>query len=197
MATITTKPTHLQTEHDKYMAKWRTLTHSIYKNPYDHTLRARLHQLQAENKHLIAGYAGEWIITQELLKLPHTYYLLNDLTINGHQIDHTLICPKGIFAIETKNYRGRYTYKDESTWLTKHGPIKNPGKQAKDNAQALSKYLNNIHVTPIIAMTNKYTLIGPPPPNMLHRHHLASAIRRLPDILTAAQIQTYVNKLLV
>ena len=56
------------------------------------------------------GKRGEAKIHKVLLRLPSTYRLLEDVVLKTNrgttQIDHVVVSPFGVFAIETKNYRG-------------------------------------------------------------------------------------------
>jgi len=69
------------------------------------------------------GYDGEIRVTKHLNSaLSDEYYLINDVNLppyNRGNIDHIVLSPKGIFAIETKNHRGKITcYGDE--WLIQY-----------------------------------------------------------------------------
>ena len=65
----------------------------------------------------IAGAIGENAVVRELKKLSDQYYLINDFSLKFNppiynkrendriysiQIDHLLVCPSGIFILETK-----------------------------------------------------------------------------------------------
>jgi hypothetical protein len=70
------------------------------------------------------GYEGENQVTESLLKsgLSDDYHLINDVNLapyNRGNIDHIVLSPNGVFAIETKNHRGKITcYGDE--WLIRY-----------------------------------------------------------------------------
>jgi len=68
---------------------------------------------------LIAGAIGENAVVNELQKLSDSHYLINDFSLEfdppiynkkeddrifSIQIDHLLICPSGVFLLETKNW---------------------------------------------------------------------------------------------
>ena len=71
------------------------------------------------------GKRGEKAVTNKLLSLDNTYYLINDVKLPGQQgnIDHVVVGPCGVFAIETKNYSGSVIcygdkwYQGRHTWL--------------------------------------------------------------------------------
>lgn len=56
------------------------------------------------------GKAGEKHVHKILMQLPEQYAVLNDVvlqtTSGTTQIDHVVVSKYGVFAIETKNYRG-------------------------------------------------------------------------------------------
>jgi hypothetical protein len=54
------------------------------------------------------GIAGEKEVTMALQELDNSYYLLNDVVLypKHGNIDHIVLGQNGIFAIETKNYKG-------------------------------------------------------------------------------------------
>lgn len=64
------------------------------------------------------GKRGEMRIHDILMQLPDEYHVMDDVmlkTTNGTtQIDHIVVSKYGIFAIETKNYRGEIYGNDNS-----------------------------------------------------------------------------------
>ncbi len=129
-----------------------------------------------------SGYEGEKTLTK-LLKsanLPDDYRLINDLRpSNGYgNIDHVVLSPKGIFAIETKNYKGRITsYGDYWSIRTgrsrgQYSGIGSPSAQSKMNAKTLKRIIESfepfksvrIWVEPIVFLSNleaDYTDLAP------------------------------------
>lgn len=95
-----------------------------------------------------AGATGETQVTSLLEKLPGEVYILNDLLIPKEggtaQIDHVVIAEFGVFCIESKNYGGTVTGKDDHcihyTQKGKHR-IYSPGRQTLDHTKALRKLL--------------------------------------------------------
>lgn len=97
------------------------------------------------------GLEGERIVNSQLERLPEDYFIFYDVKLprNTGNIDHVVIGPNGIFAIETKNYKGEYIIKGDD-WYLKEDSIlrpkmkkikRRPGKQAKANAIALRNFL--------------------------------------------------------
>jgi len=119
-------------------------------------LTARDHQellkLSKQHRPWQQGLNGELAVEQELTKLPADYYILHDITINNHQIDHVVISPRGVIAIETKNYYGNYT-SNGSSWHRGKTIIKSPQHQAYNNAKALSHSIG-LKVQPVVVLIN-------------------------------------------
>ncbi|OIO06648.1 hypothetical protein AUJ26_00060 [Candidatus Falkowbacteria bacterium CG1_02_37_21] len=103
------------------------------------------------NKILVAGAKGENAVSKLLLKeLDNSWYLINDCIVNKAQIDHILIGPKGIFVIETKNYKGIvYGNREDKKWTkTRNSRFKtfyNPIKQSKTHSFKVADLLREGH----------------------------------------------------
>ncbi len=92
----------------------------------------RIRQNSREEKIVQAGLRGETEVTRKLAdSLDNTHYLFNDLLVKmgrtSAQIDHLVVSPKGIFAIETKNWRGHIEGEEsEDRWTQTKEPGKPP-----------------------------------------------------------------------
>lgn len=89
----------------------------------------RIGQNRREEHILQAGLRGESEVSRTLnAALDESHYLFNDLHIRcgrfRAQIDHLVVCPKGLFVIETKNWRGHVTGDDRSPFWEQ---VKTPG----------------------------------------------------------------------
>lgn len=93
------------------------------------------------------GMEGEKRVIQLLKsKLNDNYYLINDVVYvndrgNKENIDHIVLGPNGIFAIETKDYRGKITCKG-SYWSVPFPYGRSPSSQAKGNAYWVKKAID-------------------------------------------------------
>jgi hypothetical protein len=102
------------------------------------------------------GDHGEDQVIEELDKLPENYYHANNVKMREAQIDHIVVCPKGVFTIETKNWQGdifgnsgkdnwkevfKYHYNNSWKEYSKSTPVKNPVVQAQRHSVKLSNYL--------------------------------------------------------
>ena len=126
------------------------------------------------------GKAGEKHVQTILAQLPEEYTILNDVvlqTLNGTtQIDHVVVSKYGVFAIETKNYRGEiYGDDDRQEWTqiittdvrymkkwyktytyVKKSHFYNPVKQSLSHTRALCRILKDwptLKVVPIVVFT--------------------------------------------
>ena len=110
------------------------------------------------------GIKGEKAVAKVLSKLDDSCYLLNDVKLHpkAGNIDHIILCPKGIFAIETKNYHGEIgCNRDEWYKKKRRGrkfPIESVSKEAKRHATYLKTFLEKttefkMQVNPIVVFT--------------------------------------------
>ncbi len=102
---------------------------------------------------LRAGLRGQQAMTEMLAPLDDSYYLLNNLKLPGRadDIDHLVLGPNGLFALETKNHRGRIFYRDGQWYQAKisrggrpqpEEPIRDPAQQLKRNIDYLRSCVN-------------------------------------------------------
>lgn len=126
------------------------------------------------------GKAGEKHIQKILSQLPEEYTIFNDVVLQSYnittQIDHVVVSKYGVFAIETKNYRGEIYGDDDRqewtqiittdvrymkkwyktyTYVTKNH-FYNPVKQSLSHARALIRILKDwptLKVVPIVVFT--------------------------------------------
>lgn len=111
--------------------------------------RLRVVQNAREAKIVQAGLRGESEVTKQLAEsLDNSHYLFNDLLVKvgrrSAQIDHLVVSPNGMFAIETKNWRGHIEGREEDErWTQTKGadgpPIRvaNPIQQTKRHVEIM------------------------------------------------------------
>jgi hypothetical protein len=110
------------------------------------------------------GAVGERRVANVLKRFPDDWFVFHDLVVGRAQIDHLLICPKGVYTLETKNYRGTiYGNADKQNWsqvINQHTiKIYNPVKQAVGHSVALRIYLrengfSKVWVNSIVVFTH-------------------------------------------
>lgn len=66
----------------------------------------RIDHYERERKKWRKGAVGECVVADVLASLSDEYWVINDvMTVSGN-LDHVVVGPTGVFAIETKNWRG-------------------------------------------------------------------------------------------
>jgi hypothetical protein len=99
------------------------------------------------------GRIGEDTVIKILKGLDDSYYLVNDIVLPSSKgnIDHVLLTPKGIFAIETKNWDGKiicnsdkWRTRSKKTFFCKYFKADgSPSRQAISNAFKLSEFIKS------------------------------------------------------
>ncbi len=154
------------------------------------------------------GKRGEKHISTILSQLPNEYTTLNDIVFRTEkgttQIDHVVVSKYGIFAIETKNYRGEIygndirqewtqlivtqityikTWWKTYTYITKNH-FYNPVKQSLGHALRIKELLTeypHVKIIPIVVFTGKAELKA-----VESRHHVIIA-NHLTDVIKQFQ----------
>lgn len=95
---------------------------------------AAVRQDGRESKAIKAGLRGESKVAQELARgLDNAHYVFNDLSLRSGfrraQIDHVVVGPGGVFAIETKNWGGRITGGPRDPVWTQHAEGTRPARR--------------------------------------------------------------------
>lgn len=119
------------------------------------------------------GNKGEKKVATLLKKIKEYHKVINDAMFvvgkneMSHQIDHILVHPHGVFAIETKNYYGQIiSDTGDSFWLKivngQETKISNPLRQNKSHAIVLNKILKKKYeIIPVVVFVkNNAPYIG-------------------------------------
>ena len=88
------------------------------------------------------GARGEEKIAGILATLPDSYHVFNDFVVGRNHIDHVVVGPGGVFAIETKCWLGAVTIEDGHILLDGQLPDRPPLAQAKRESAIVKKALN-------------------------------------------------------
>lgn len=113
----------------------------------------------------LKGSKGENAVTDYIEEnFGHKAFLINDINITdgkrNSQIDHVLVCPQGIFCLETKNYSGSYQYVNRTQWVF----YKNGKPVYVNSAQGQSVYHTDVlrdvlgghlRIIPVVVFANK------------------------------------------
>lgn len=143
------------------------------------------------------GIWGEEAVTMALSALDDRYRVFNDVVLPGARgdIDHVVVGPGGIFALETKNYAGEITCFEDRWTRCRNGTWEvmrqSPTRQAIQNARRLDAFLRAcgvpVKADPLVVLANKNARIRCENPlvPVVGRRELASCLssrkRRLSD----------------
>ncbi|SFZ90253.1 Nuclease-related domain-containing protein [Flaviramulus basaltis] len=163
------------------------------------------------NKPRIKGHVGEYKVKNILLKAfknPNAT-VFNDITIrlNGDstQIDHVVICEKGIFVIETKNYSGWIFGNERSKKWTqvifkKKTSFQNPLHQNYKHIKFLESILNiDIRLCiSLVVFTNKCEFKTNMPFNVIQSKNLKNFIySNITNKLKPNEVRSLTSKLIL
>lgn len=101
------------------------------------------------------GARGEERVAGILESLPEQYHVFNDFVAGGVHVDHVVAGPAGVFAVETKYWRGVVTIEEGHILLDGQLPSRSPLSQVLREASlvkaALAKAGWQGTVTPVLA----------------------------------------------
>ena len=104
------------------------------------------------------GARGEERVSNILRSLPESYHVFNDFIALSSHIDHVVAGPAGVFAIETKNWRGEVTVEEGAVLVNGALPTRDPLKQARREAALVKAQLAKLgwngEVTPILVFAS-------------------------------------------
>lgn len=104
------------------------------------------------------GARGEERVAGILRSLPDTYHVFNDFVAGRAHVDHVVVGPAGVFAIETKFWRGKVTLEEGHILLDGRLPDHAPLAQAQKEAALVKATLAKLGwtgaVTPVLAFAS-------------------------------------------
>ena len=104
------------------------------------------------------GARGEEKVSEILKSLPDAYHVFNDFTVGRSHVDHVVVGPGGVFAIETKFWSGKVTVEDGHVLLDGQLPDRSPLSQANREAMIVRNALAEAGwsgiVTPVVAFAS-------------------------------------------
>lgn len=83
-------------------------------------------QLSKERKEFLHGAYGEISVGYRLLDFPDGFYIINDLKTESGNLDHVVIGSTGVFALDTKNWRGIVAADGKGELLLNNRPTDKP-----------------------------------------------------------------------
>ncbi len=87
------------------------------------------------------GARGEESVAFLLAALPRGYHVFHDFCCDGTCIDHVVVGPSGLFAIETKCWAGSVICENGAILVNGVPPSRPPLAQARGSARELARYL--------------------------------------------------------
>jgi len=104
------------------------------------------------------GARGEEKVSSILENLPDGYHVFNDFAAGNSHVDHVVVGPGGVFAVETKFWSGKVTVEDGHVLLDGQLPNRSPLAQANREAANVRAVLTaagwNGLVTPVVAFAS-------------------------------------------
>jgi hypothetical protein len=89
------------------------------------------------------GAKGEFETAILLARLPPDFTVFNDIPLNGFNVDHVVVGPSGIWAVETKSHTG--IVESSALGVCRNGrPMyRDPCRQARGNAAEISRLIQS------------------------------------------------------
>jgi len=104
------------------------------------------------------GARGEERVAGILKSLPDAYHVFNDFVARRTHVDHVVVGPAGVFAVETKFWRGRVTVEEGHVLVDGRLPSREPLVQARHEAGRVGQELEKLgwkgQVTPVLAFAS-------------------------------------------
>lgn len=159
-----------------------------------------------------AGTTGEKAVAKVLQELDDSYYLLSNVRLprGKGDIDHVILGPNGVFAIETKNYSGKVMCYGDDWHRQRRGmkektQIDSISEQARRGASDLRSFIRRknrlaVPVSPICVFTNPSVQLDlkEPAVPVLRLNELIGFVKSAPPSapLTEREIQKMSNSIL-
>jgi len=104
------------------------------------------------------GARGEERVSRLLSELPPGYHVFNDYRAGAMHVDHVVVGPAGVFAVETKCWRGKVTVEDGHILVDGRLPSRPPLSQALREAACVRDKLAGFGwqggVTPVLVFAS-------------------------------------------
>ena len=104
------------------------------------------------------GARGEERVSGILKSLPASYHVFNDFNTGRAHVDHVVVGPGGVFAVETKFWKGKVTIEDGHVLLDGQLPDRSPINQVLREASLVKDALSRAgwmgSVTPVLAFAS-------------------------------------------
>jgi hypothetical protein len=164
----------------------------------------KIYTVLKESRQYREGRDGERLVAERLEDLRHAgFHPLHDVVAGNFNIDHLLVGPTGVFAIETKTLHKRGGAEEKAefngTEILVHGsPLpRNPVTQAQANANWVRDFLREstgraFAVTPVVILPGWYVTSRVPMRDVLvlndHPNVLHAFLVKQPERLSASDV---------
>ena len=146
------------------------------------------------------GARGEERVSGILQSLPDSYHVFNDFVAGRLHVDHVVVGPAGVFAVETKYWRGKVTVEEGHVLLDGQLPSRSPLAQVKREAAAVKDALVRAGwsgtVTPVLAFasdTFDATIADLQGVTILNANHLKKSFGTERVVIPPAELDRLVN----
>jgi len=92
-------------------------------------------------QHATRGAAGELETAKMLALLPAGFTVVNDLAFSCFNVDHVVVGPTGVWAVETKSHSGLVEEGADRVWLNGRAMYRDPRRQARGGAAAIAELI--------------------------------------------------------
>lgn len=92
-------------------------------------------------RHATQGAAGELATATTLALLPASFTVVNDLAFNGFNVDHVVVGPTGVWAVETKSHMGIVEEHEDGVCIDGRAMYRDPRRQARGGAATIAELL--------------------------------------------------------
>jgi hypothetical protein len=92
-------------------------------------------------RHATQGAAGELETAKMLALLPVGFTVVNDVAFSRFNVDHVVVGPTGVWAVETKSHPGLVEEHADSVSLNGRPMYRDPRRQARGGAAAIAELL--------------------------------------------------------
>ncbi len=104
------------------------------------------------------GARGEERVAGILASLSERYHVFNDFTACGTNVDHVVVGPAGVFAVETKFWNGKVTIEDGRILVDGERPSRPPLSQIQRESDCVRRELEKTGwrgaVTPLLVFAS-------------------------------------------
>jgi len=134
----------------KFISQNRAIKKFFYQKIVDRNNNLSPEEQDRIKRNVRIGTRGEFAVKCAfLLGFPRRFIVLNDIVLEvspmqSIQIDHLVLCPFGIFVVETKTWKGTYDIDETNEWrINGKKTFKNPIEQNTEHVEGLKIWLKD------------------------------------------------------